>query len=1681
MASTLASHLVDPGFIRGEFAPGFLHVGIVLDNAACQQVFLGNSCFPRPCIPVPLHPRVSFHVMFRDDGHLRVLATKPVTLRVLPRLGIGSRTLAVCLLDSLVGLINVLGQLPCQLQVLRQAVQVSCSLVLGILDDLLSVFCSCDRLLRHWLHTLVRQPREESAGDARHIRHCLEKLEWVRELQCRTIPAFTCRAMQGNHEGWPGWDSNPCPPKCKSTLLSNISPLVQQPLKGLNLFSSHLLMALSPSSPLELRSRTTATACLAELSCGSRSRWAWSSVPLASSSSEVDHVWEAVIGYETTPGFVLPHTETRRQARNNVIALAIIFKYVGENFEGDIAEIDSVNKAWKKLDELCNDGGLKKITKAGYKFTKRQVAGMIIGNLTEEFAVCIPSLEAEMTKLLLSMVKTRLLTEERRKKIQLSEMEANISKHEQDEAEALVVQQKERRWMLWETRPCIHILLQRIKVLQLWETRPCIHILLQRIKVLQLWETRPCIHILLQRIKVLQLWETRPCIHILLQRIKVLHLWETRPCIHILLQCIKVLQLWETRPCIHILLQRIKVLQLWETRPCIHILLQRIKVLHLWETRPCIHILLQCIKVLQLWETRPCIHILLQRIKVLQLWETRQCIHILLQRIKVLQLWETRPCIHILLQRIKVLHLWETRPCIHILLQRIKVLQLWETRPCIHILLQRIKVLQLWETRPCIHILLQRIKVLHLWETRPCIHILLQCIKVLQLWETRPCIHILLQRIKVLQLWETRPCIHILLQRIKVLHLWETRPCIHILLQRIKVLQLWETRQCIHILLQRIKVLQLWETRPCIHILLQRIKVLHLWETRPCIHILLQRIKVLQLWETRPCIHILLQRIKVLHLWETRPCIHILLHRIKVLQLRVAWTSLEVLHGSAQVTEQGTPVETDFIVDIPLLLKCPGCRCHRKLSEVDKYHRNLGMETCSECIQGKLCNKGVPKYCERKAEKPLDVVHTDVVGKINPPSLGQVQYDVTMIDEYSRYNVAICVNTKNEVLDVFCRYQANAEKLHGVGYGMVQSGNGTEYTCSGFQQQLQRSGIPHRGTVPYILQQNRLAERQNRTMFDTVRCVLIQSGLTKEFWGDAVVINTCPSSAIHFHIHYELCFNRQLGEEEVAKLKIFGCQACAVRVNRKKLDSKAESCVLIGYEAGTKDGYRLWSLERENVIIRSSVVFEEEKFPFKGKGQVKDVSKSKGEETYFDITHVEGPEVELGFELEGVGQEIEDNEEILGVESLPDIGQEKVTEPMTVGEALSSLESDTWIEVEKNEMKRKDVWEIIERPENVKVFSLKHDGEGQIQMHKARLVAQGFKKQMNFGYEDTVSPVIKRKSMKLLMGIAEEMGSEEEVKSVRDNSASKLEIKDLGIATNVLSIKVEQMEGGVMLSQKVYIENIINDFCMTVCKPSKTMSPPGYTAAEDDEQESSATIYRSAVGTSCVARSTMDAEYMAMAEVSREVIWVIDMLSGLGMEVLISTPCKINADNAAEIKLSESDNVSERSKHIDIMKSGPECAAEVILVDWSGGECTHPHCKALCMKCGITRRLLHQQQFLLVHVVGVVELCGDLFAVPCYGVCQHTSELAKIIKETRMRLYEHVKGLGSERLMRILQLKYNVRRLQGILKKLVKFGSRSLTFQKCIKGQEFKYYTVRRLKKRWEEQVAERARRSKNW
>ena len=68
----------------------------------------------------------------------------------------------------------------------------------------------------------------------------------------------------------------------------------------------------------------------------------------------------------------------------------------------------------------------------------------------------------------------------------------------------------------------------------------------------------------------------------------------------------------------------------------------------------------------------------------------------------------------------------------------------------------------------------------------------------------------------------------------------------------------------------------------------------------------------------------------------------------------------------------------------------------------------------------------------------------------------------------------------------------------------------------------------------------------------------------------------------------------------VAHLRVIGCEVFAHIPGGKlpKFEPKAERCVLVGYAENTK-AYRLWSLERQRIIIRRNVQFNETVFPFR--------------------------------------------------------------------------------------------------------------------------------------------------------------------------------------------------------------------------------------------------------------------------------------------------------------------------------------------------------------------------------------------------------------------------------------------------------------------------------------------------
>ena len=73
-------------------------------------------------------------------------------------------------------------------------------------------------------------------------------------------------------------------------------------------------------------------------------------------------------------------------------------------------------------------------------------------------------------------------------------------------------------------------------------------------------------------------------------------------------------------------------------------------------------------------------------------------------------------------------------------------------------------------------------------------------------------------------------------------------------------------------------------------------------------------------------------------------------------------------------------------------------------------------EVCETCVKGKMHKRPLPSHSKSRATRPLELVHSDVMGPFTPTSLGGSRYIVTFIDDYSKYVLVRPMKSKDEVL-----------------------------------------------------------------------------------------------------------------------------------------------------------------------------------------------------------------------------------------------------------------------------------------------------------------------------------------------------------------------------------------------------------------------------------------------------------------------------------------------------------------------------------------------------------------------------------------------------------------------------------------------------------------------------------------
>lgn len=232
-----------------------------------------------------------------------------------------------------------------------------------------------------------------------------------------------------------------------------------------------------------------------------------------------------------------------------------------------------------------------------------------------------------------------------------------------------------------------------------------------------------------------------------------------------------------------------------------------------------------------------------------------------------------------------------------------------------------------------------------------------------------------------------------------------------------------------------------------------------------------------------------------------------------------------------------------------------------------------------------------------RAKTKLELIHTDLCGPMQVPSLGNSLYFLLFIDDLTRMCWVYFLSNKHEAFEKFKLFRAMVEKESGNLIKVLRSDRGGEFCSHEFNTYCDRAGIKRELTIPYTPQHNGVVERKNRTVMNLTRSMLQDRDLPNFLWAEAVatavyVINRSPTKALTNQTPVEAWTGKK---PTVSHMKIIGCVAYGLIPSQlnKKLDNKSEKSIFIGYSSQSS-GYRLYNPISKKITTKRDVIFLED-------------------------------------------------------------------------------------------------------------------------------------------------------------------------------------------------------------------------------------------------------------------------------------------------------------------------------------------------------------------------------------------------------------------------------------------------------------------------------------------------------
>nr|GEY87624.1 copia protein [Tanacetum cinerariifolium] len=594
-------------------------------------------------------------------------------------------------------------------------------------------------------------------------------------------------------------------------------------------------------------------------------------------------------------------------------------------------------------------------------------------------------------------------------------------------------------------------------------------------------------------------------------------------------------------------------------------------------------------------------------------------------------------------------------------------------------------------------------------------------------------------------------------------------------------------------------------------------------------------------------------------------------------------------------------------------------------------------------------------------------------------SVNGKKYILVIMDDYSRYTWVKFLRSKGETPDFIIKFMKMIQVRLKVPVHRIRTDNGTEFvnqTLRTLRDYYEEVGISHETSVARSSQQNGVVERRNRTLIEAARTMLIYTQAPLFLWAEFVAIacftqnrsiirlrhGKTPYDLLHsklpdlsfFHVFGALCYltNDSENLEMASKQSSSG----------PALNEMTPGTISSGLVRTSSPSTSYVPPSRNDWDLLFQPMFDELLNPPPSVvNQAPEVIAPIAEVIPPVHANLTGSPSSTTVDQDAPSLTHMRNDPLFGV-PIPEVTY-----------AQSSSTASPQLNEELNEFERLEVWELVSRPDQVIVITLKWiykvklNELGGILKNKARLVARGYLQEEGIDFEESFAPVARLEAIRIFLAYAAHKNMvvyQMDVKTAFLNSNLREEVYvsqpdgfvDPDNPNHVYKLK-KALYGlkqaprtcprGIFINESKYALESLKKYGFESCDPvdtlmlekskldedreGKAMDPSQYRAFADADHAGCQDTRRSTSGSvqflgerliswsskrqKSASISSMKAEYIALSGCCAQILWMRSQLSdyGLGFNKI-----PMYCDNKSAIALCCNNVQHSRSKHIDI-------------------------------------------------------------------------------------------------------------------------------------------------------------------